>query len=82
LIGGDLVAAERAGQRSLANARASTARHQEAATLRVLGEIALASGAPASARTLLEQSRETLSGLGDTLELAKTDAVLARLTRS
>jgi class 3 adenylate cyclase/tetratricopeptide (TPR) repeat protein len=82
LIGGDLVAAERAGQRSLANARASTARHQEAATLRVLGEIALASGAPASARTLLEQSRKTLSGLGDTLELAKTDAVLARLTRT
>jgi tetratricopeptide (TPR) repeat protein len=80
LQGGDLTAAERAGQHSLAHARASTARHQEAATLRVLGEIALASGAPASARTLLEQSRETLSVLGDTLELARTEAVLARLT--
>jgi hypothetical protein len=80
LMSGDLAAAEEAGQRSLASARATTALHQEAATLRVLGEIALASGAAALARELLEQSRATLSGLGDTLELARTDAVLARLT--
>jgi tetratricopeptide (TPR) repeat protein len=68
-----------AANRSLDYARAGTARHQEAATLRVLGEIALADGEPEAARALLEVSRETLRRLGDTLELARTEAVLQGL---
>jgi class 3 adenylate cyclase/tetratricopeptide (TPR) repeat protein len=75
----NLGAAERAADRALAYARAGTARHQEAATLRVLGEIALARGDAAAARVLLEDSRTTLAGLGDTLELARTTGVLAKL---
>ncbi|HEY3057617.1 MAG TPA: tetratricopeptide repeat protein, partial [Chloroflexota bacterium] len=79
LSAGDLVAAEQNGRRSLALARANTARHQQAATLRVLGEIAIAGGASQSARALLEESRELLQQLGDTPELAKTEAVLERV---
>jgi class 3 adenylate cyclase/tetratricopeptide (TPR) repeat protein len=76
LAGGKLEAAEAAAARSLEYARAGTALHQEAATLRVLGEIALARGEPEAARALLELSRESLVKLGDTLELAKTEKVL------
>jgi len=79
LIAGHLAAAERAGQCSLDYARTSTARDQEAATQRVMGEIALANGAPDVARALLERSRKTLSGLGDALELERTERVLASL---
>jgi len=79
LIAGDLAAAERHGQRSLAIARASTARHRQAATLRVLGEIAMAEGASQSAHALLNESRELLHQLGDMVELGKTEAVLARV---
>jgi adenylate cyclase len=79
LAAGDLVAAERAAGRSLDYARAGTARHQEAATLRVMGEIALSRGEIDAARALLEVSRETLAKLGDTLEQARTEAVLHRL---
>ena len=76
---GELADAEDAAQKSLEHAREGTARHQEAATLRVLGEIALANGEPDAARALLEVSRETLTRLGDTFELARTEAVLERL---
>jgi tetratricopeptide (TPR) repeat protein len=79
LAAGDIDAAEQAATRSLEYARAGTARHQEAATLRVLAEIALARGEPDAARALLEISRETLTQLGDTLELARTEAVLREL---
>jgi tetratricopeptide (TPR) repeat protein len=80
LADGDLEAAERAAGRSLDYARAGTARHQEAATLRVMGEIALARGETDAARALLEVSRETLLKVGDTLELARTEAVLRVLS--
>jgi hypothetical protein len=46
----------------------------------VLGEIALENGEPDAARALLEVSRETLTRLGDTLELARTEAVLQKLS--
>jgi adenylate cyclase len=78
LADGDMEAAARAAARSLDYARAGTARHQEAATLRVMGEIALARGETDAARALLEVSRETLVKVGDTLELARTEAVLRR----
>jgi len=79
LMDNNLDAAEEAAQRSLEHARIGSARHQEAATLRVMAEIALARGEPAEARALLEVSRETLRKLGDTLELARTEAVLQRM---
>jgi tetratricopeptide (TPR) repeat protein len=79
LAAGDLDAAEGAAQRSLEYARTGTARNQEAATLRVMGEIALARGEPHAARALLLISRETLAALGDTPELARTEAALERL---
>jgi adenylate cyclase len=80
LADGDVEAAERAAARSLDYARAGTARHQEAATLRVMGEIALARGETDAARALLDVSRETLIKVGDTLELARTEAVLRVLS--
>ena len=55
------------------------ARHHEAATLRIMAEIALARGERDAARALLLVSQETLSKVGDTLELAKTEAVLRQL---
>jgi adenylate cyclase len=76
---GDIEAAEQAAAHSLEYSRAGKARHQEAATLRVLGEIALARGEPEAARALLEVSRETLRKLGDTLEMARAEEVLAKL---
>jgi len=75
----DLDAAERAAERSLAMARSDTLRHQQGMAARVLGEIALARGDANAARTLLESSREMLRELGEAAELARTDAVLARL---
>jgi len=80
LMADELDIADEFAQRSLDHARTGTARHHEAATLRVLGQIALARGEPDAARALLEVSRETLKRLGDTLELARTEAVLATLS--
>jgi len=82
LRAGDLNAAEVAAQQSLEAARTGNALHHEAATLRVLGEIALARGEPDAARALLEVSRESLRRLGEALELARTEAVLERLPPS
>jgi class 3 adenylate cyclase/tetratricopeptide (TPR) repeat protein len=79
LAEGDLEAASRAAERSLEFARASQARHQEAATMRVLGQIMLSRGEVEGARALLELSRQALANLGDTLELARTEAVLRLL---
>ena len=81
LADGDVHSAEKWTERSLEFARAGQALHQEAATLRVLGEVFLARGDPESARPLLEISRQTLASLGDTLELARTEGVLERLTK-
>ena len=75
----DLEAAERAAERSLAMARSDTLRHQQGMAERVLGEIALARGDGGAARALLESSRVTLRELGEAAELARTEAVLARL---
>jgi tetratricopeptide (TPR) repeat protein len=76
---GDLEAAEQAAGKSLEYARAGEARHQEAATLRVLAEISLARGEAEAARALLEISRQTLRELGDMLELERTEAAIRRL---
>ena len=79
LAAGNVEAAERAAARSLEYARTGAARHHEAATLRIMAEIALARGERDGARALLVVSRETLTKLGDTLELARTEAVLRQL---
>ncbi len=76
---GQLDPAKAAADRSVELARAADARHQEAMTLRVIGEIALARGDPAGARDVLERSRSALSELDEPVELARTQAVLARL---
>jgi tetratricopeptide (TPR) repeat protein len=81
LAAGDLEAAEQATARSLDYARAGTARHQEAATLRVMAEIKLARNEPEAATALLRISRETLMRVGDTQELARTEAVLKRIVQ-
>ncbi len=77
---GDYDAATRAAERSLEVARGAHARHQEAITERVLGEIALARGERGRARTVLESSRRTLAELGETAELARTEAVLRQVS--
>jgi tetratricopeptide (TPR) repeat protein len=79
LGGSDLKAADAAARMSMEYARAGSARHQEAAALRVLGEIALARGELDAARALLENSRESLLKLGDSLELARAVAALKQL---
>ena len=79
LASGDLEAAERAAARSLDYARTGAARHQEAATLRVMAEIALKRGEVDAARALLVVSQETLAKTWDTLELSRTEAILRRL---
>ncbi len=80
LARGDPDAATKAAQRSLEFARAANARHQEAMTQRVLAEIALAGGDEPAARELLEMSRRTLAEFGEAGELARTEAILARLS--
>ncbi len=80
LARGDLDAATKAAQRSLEFARAGSARHQEAMTQRVLAEIALARDDEPAARELLEMSRRTLTEFGEAGELARTEAILARLS--
>ena len=79
LATGDLEAATRAAERSLDLARGATARHQEAMTNRVQGEIATARGDLNAARELLERSRTVLRELDEPAELARTEAALARL---
>jgi len=80
LATGDLEAATRAAEKSLDLARGATARHQEAMTNRVQGEIAAARGDRSTARQLLERSRAALRELDEPAELARTEAVLARLS--
>ncbi|HET7700033.1 MAG TPA: adenylate/guanylate cyclase domain-containing protein [Candidatus Limnocylindria bacterium] len=76
---GDLEAAATAAGRSLELARGATARHQEAMTLRVQGEIRAAQDDVRGARELLERSRAILVELDEPAELARTDTALARL---
>jgi len=80
LATGDLEAATLAAEKSLDLARGATARHQEAMTNRVQGEIAAARGDRSTARQLLERSRAALRELDEPAELARTEAVLARLS--
>lgn len=82
LAAGDADAAARHAELALALARAANARHTEAQVERVLGQIALARGERERARELLETSRRTFSELGEQTELARTDAVLARVNGS
>ena len=76
LASGDLDAAERAAARSTEFARSANVPHQAAATQRVQAQIALARGDRRRAHELLENSRRTLSDVGDALELQRTEAVL------
>ena len=79
---GDLNAAESAAARSLQYAEAGKMRQEEAITQRTLGEIALARGDIAGARSLLETSRDRLAELGETAELAQTQATLAGIPKT
>jgi adenylate cyclase len=76
---GDLESATHAAERSVDLARGATARHQEAMTNRVQGEIAAARGDHRGARELLERSRAALRDLDEAAELARTEAAIARL---
>jgi hypothetical protein len=60
-------------------AREAGSRHQEAMTQCVLGQIAVASGRRDEGLELLARSRGTLIELGEAAELARVEAVLARL---
>ena len=82
LAAGDVDAALGHAERALALARGANARQTEAQVERVLGQIALARGERQRARELLEASRRTFSELGEQTELARTDAVLARVNGS
>ncbi len=79
LAAGDLDAATRAAERSLEYARAGKMPQAEAMTQRALGEIAIARGDLAAARSLLEASRDRLAELGEAAELTRTEALLSRL---
>jgi adenylate cyclase len=79
LAAGDADAAAGHAEQALALARAANARQTEAQVERVLGQIALARGERERARELLETSRRTFNELGEQTELARTDAVLARV---
>jgi adenylate cyclase len=79
LATGDLDSAGQHAERSIAFARQTNARHEEAITQRVMGEIALARGDVSGARELLDASRRTLAEVGEAGELVRTEAVLARL---
>ena len=78
----DLHAAESAAARSLDYAQAGKMRQEEAITQRTLGEIALARGDIAGARSLLETSRDRLAELGEVAELALTEARLAGIPKT
>jgi len=81
LMAGDLEAAQVAAERAMQYSRAAAARLQEAISLRVLGEVALARGDPGAARSAVDTSRRMLVELGDLGELLRTNAVLARLDK-
>jgi class 3 adenylate cyclase/tetratricopeptide (TPR) repeat protein len=76
---GALDTARELAQRSLELARGAGSRHQEAMTQRVLGQIMVASGDRDGGLELLAQSRGTLKELNELTELARVEAVLARL---
>lgn len=77
---GRLDAATEAAQRALRLAGDIHARHEEAMAQRVLAEIAIALGDGERARQLLDDSLATLRELGETTELARTEAVAQRLS--
>lgn len=81
LAAGHLDAARGAAERSLEFARTNHVPDQEAITQRILAQIRLAQGKPGQARRLLQTSRTRLAELGETAELAETDAVLRSLGR-
>ena len=78
LAQGDLATADDLADRSIEFAHAANARHHEAASQRVKGEIAAARGDVESARTLLETARRTLQELDEPIELARTEEALRR----
>jgi class 3 adenylate cyclase/tetratricopeptide (TPR) repeat protein len=79
LAAGNVEAASRHANEALSMARAMHARHAEAQAQRILAEIALAQGESHRARGLLAASRTIFEELGEQTELARTDAVLARI---
>ena len=79
LSAGNLDAARDLARRSLDLATAARARHLEAMAQRVLGEVLIASGDPGAARALIEASVATLREAGETVELAKSEALMSRL---
>jgi adenylate cyclase len=82
LATGDIAAATEHAELALSLAHAAGARQTEAQAERVLAQIALARGDRGRARELLERSRKTFNDLGETTELARTDAVLATVPTS
>jgi tetratricopeptide (TPR) repeat protein len=82
LAAGNLEAAAQAAERSLQFARAANADHKEAMTQRVLAQISLQRGDLAEARRLLEASRQTLTRVGATGELARTEELLRELPQT
>ena len=79
LAGGRNAEARDLATRSAELAREAGARHLEAMAQRVLAEAHLAAGDAASARPLLEASCATLREAGETVELAKSEALLRRV---
>ena len=77
LAAGDLDAAAEHAALALSLAHSAGAQQTEAQAQRVLGQIALKRGDHAHGLELLEQSKETFTKLGETNELARTNAVLA-----
>src|SRR5579859_7741473 len=69
---GNLSAATAFAEKALDAVRGSKARHQEAATQRVMAEIAIGRGDTKAARRLLEASRQTLAEVGDALDRSRT----------
>ncbi|HET8567544.1 MAG TPA: adenylate/guanylate cyclase domain-containing protein [Candidatus Limnocylindria bacterium] len=76
---GDLRAARERASRALDLAEKAGARQTVAQAQRILGEIALREGDAAAARGLLHASASTLRELGEVADLARTEAVLAKL---
>jgi class 3 adenylate cyclase/tetratricopeptide (TPR) repeat protein len=79
LAAGNVATARDLARRSSDLAREAGARHLEAMAQRVLAEVHLATGDAAAARPLLEASCATLREAGETVELAKSEALLRRV---
>jgi len=79
LAAGNPPVARELAQRSLDLATESGARHLEAMSQRVLAEVALSEGDVDAARRLIDASRATLRGLGETTELARSEAIAERV---